>query len=93
MRGVIARSSCAGSIVIAAGSMSQNTGRAPSIEIASAVNVAVCATVTTSSPAWTPAASSARRIASVPFATPTACALPHAAAKSRSNVRTSSPST
>src|SRR5262249_46223321 len=93
VRVVSAASSRAGSSVSVAGSTSQNTGRAPSIEIASAVNVAVCDTVTTSSPGPTPAASSARRIASVPVPTPTASPQPATGANAFSNAASSSPST
>ena len=50
MRGVIAASSPAGSIVNVAGSTSTNTGRAPFSRIASPVAMKVFATVTTSSP-------------------------------------------
>ncbi len=50
MRGVIAASSPAGSIVNEAASTSTNTGRAPFSRIASPVAMKVFATVTTSSP-------------------------------------------
>ena len=54
MRGVIAASSLAGSIVWVAGSTSTKTGLAPTSRMASPVAMKVFATVTTSSPGPTP---------------------------------------
>ncbi len=51
--------------------MSTNTGVAPPCEIVLPVAIKVKGVVMTSSPAPTPTASSARRSASVPDATPT----------------------
>ena len=73
------------------GSMSANTGVAPTRAIASAVAKNVNAGQTTSSSRPIPSASSARTIASVPFATPTACGTPRNAAASLSNASTSGP--
>ncbi len=91
MRGVSAASIRSGSIVNVSGTTSTNTGRAPFIRIASPVAMNVFATVTTSSPGPTPYAFNARVSASVPFATPQACAAPHDAANSRSKAAHSSP--
>ena len=56
--------------------MSTNTGFAPRREMEPAVAKNVYGTVTTSSPAPTPQAMSANKIASVPEATPTAWLTP-----------------
>ena len=63
--------------------MSTKSGRAPAWLIASVVAMNVCGTVTTMSPAWTPAAISANRTASVPLLTPTQCAVSQNLANSR----------
>jgi hypothetical protein len=68
-------------------------GVAPVWMTASAVNAAVMAGTTTSSPGPMSSARSASAMASVPLATPTACAAPAAAANSASNASTSGPST
>ncbi len=60
VRLVIARSSCAGSIVNVFGSMSTKTARAPRYPIAATVATKVNGTVITSSSRVTPAAISAR---------------------------------
>ena len=60
-----------GSRLYVASSMSTNTVRAPACEIASVVAMNVFGTVTTASPAPTPAAIRANRSASVPLPTPT----------------------
>jgi hypothetical protein len=91
VRAVIAASSADGSMVKVAGSTSTKTGRAPFSKIASPVAMNVLATVTTSSPGPTPKASRARVRASVPLATPQACATPQYRANSSSSRRHSSP--
>ncbi len=93
MRGVIAASSRAGSIVCVSARTSTNTGRAPTSRIASPVAMKVFATVTTSSPGPIPCARSASCSASVPFATAQACVVPQKAANSRSSSATSGPPT
>src|SRR5207249_536422 len=63
----------------------------PAWEIASVVAMKVSGTVTTVSPARTPAAMSAKRNASVPLAIPTQNGASQNSAKSRSNSRTTGP--
>ena len=75
------------------GSTSAKTGLAPVRLIANAVKVAVMGLVITSSPTPTPSERSASVIASVPEATPTACAVPTIDANSCSKASTSGPKT
>ncbi len=73
--------------------MSTNSVAAPAWLIASMVAMNVCDTVTTASPLPTPDAISAKRTASVPFATPTQYLAPQYSAYSRSKASTSLPPT
>ena len=66
VRGVMARSICAGSIVAVLGSTSTNTARAPVYSMAATVATNVNGTEMTSSPGPTPAASIAKWRALVP---------------------------
>ncbi len=59
-------------MVSRAGSMSANTGRAPTMAIARAVNTADSDVVMTSSPGPMPSARNVSEMASVPEPTPTA---------------------
>ena len=72
VRGVIAAASLRGSRLKSRGSMSTNTGRAPSRWITPAVAKKVNGVVITSSPGPTPSAISAASSASVPEETATA---------------------
>src|SRR3989449_9344407 len=72
-------------------SMSMKSGHAPACEMASVVAMKVNGTVTTVSPGWTPAATSARRRASVPLAIPTQNCESQNSEKSRSNSCTTGP--
>jgi hypothetical protein len=72
VRGVIALSILAGSIVRYEGSTSTNTGLAPAYSIAATVATKVNGTVMTSSPRPTPAASRDKCSALVPLFTPMA---------------------
>ena len=74
--GVSRRSTCSGSSVYVSASTSASTGSAPARSMPTIVGTQVFAAVITSSPARMPQASSASVIASVPDATPTACAAP-----------------
>ena len=65
------RSISCGSRPWVSGSTSQNTGRAPVATSAATGGTPALATVSTSSPGWTPSACSPIRIASVPEPTPT----------------------
>ncbi len=76
VRGVIAASSSAGSMLYVRGSMSTNTGFAPISAIISAVAKNVNGTVTTSSPGPMSSAISAISRASVPLATAMQCRAP-----------------
>ena len=76
VRRVIRRSTSSGSMLSVPGSMSAKTGVAPVRAIASAVAKKVNEGQITSSPAPIPSASRTSTIASVPFATPTACSVP-----------------
>ena len=91
VRGVIAASVAAGSIVRRSGSMSANTGLAPVITMASALKAADNGAVMTSSPGPMPSARSVSASASVPVPTPTACGDPDEAANSASNASSSGP--
>ena len=73
VRGVIAASMRFASISAVSGSISTNTGFAPTRSIAIAVAMKVIGVVMTSSPWPMPAASSARCSAAVPELQPIAC--------------------
>ena len=85
VRGVIAASTRAGSMLKSTGSTSTKTGFAPSRAIAPAVAKKLNGVVTTSSPSCTSSAISAITSASVPLETPTACFTPEYAATSSSS--------
>ena len=91
VRRLTAASSAAGSIVSVPGSTSTNRTSAPVRRIASTVATKVKGTVTTSSPAPIPAATSATYRALVPELTPTAQAVPQYVANCCSNASTSGP--
>ena len=91
VRGVMAHSSFAGSMLQVSGSMSTKTGSAPAKEMASAVAMKVEGTVITSSASPTPRASRASQMASVPLPTPTAYLEPQKAANDFSNFSTKGP--
>ena len=91
VRGVIAASILAGSIMRNSGSTSTSTGRAPAYSIAAIVATKVNGTVITSSPAPTPAASSERWSALVPLLTPIASEVWQNLAKSSSKAVTAGP--
>ena len=76
VRGVIAFVTSQGSMLPVLSSQSAKTGVAPAIERPSALKVAVCGGISTSSPAPTPSARMAIWIASVPLLTPMACCTP-----------------
>ena len=88
VRGVIAASIAAGSIVNVAPSVSQNTTVAPACVIIADVLIQECAVVMTSSPGLTFSAAIARYSASVPLAQETQCLTSTAAANSRSKAST-----
>ncbi len=73
------------------GSMSTNTGVAPSSTMVSAVAAKVNGVVTTSSPGFRPSAISEISSASVPLATVTQCFAPVKAASAASSSATSGP--
>ncbi len=89
--GVIAASTSAGSMLKVRGSMSTNTGVAPQYLTLLAVAMYEWLTVTTSSPAVTPATIRARWSAVVQFETAQAWGAPTYSANSRSNAATSGP--
>jgi hypothetical protein len=91
VRVVMADSSNLASRLQLSGSMSTNTGRAPSSTITSTVAAKVKGVVITSSPAPTPSAISEISSASVPLATVTQCATPVRAARRCSSCFTSGP--
>ena len=76
VRGVMARSTSAGSICSAPGSTSTRTGLAPRCSMTAAVEVNVYTLVMTSSPAWSPMASRARCSPAVQEFTAMACRAP-----------------
>src|SRR5690348_11145904 len=91
VRGVIAASIAAGSIVKVTPSVSQNTTVAPEWVIIAEVLIQECAVVMTSSPGFTFSAFSASQNASVPLAQDTQCFAPAASANSRSKRSTCGP--
>jgi hypothetical protein len=93
VRGVIAASSFAGSMLYERRSTSTNTGFAPISAIISAVAKNVNGTVITSSPGFTSRAMSAISSASVPLATPMQCFAPTYSASRCSSSVTSGPIT
>ena len=76
VRGVMAASRSSGSMQYDTGSMSINTGVAPTAVIASAVAIKVCATVITSSPGCSPSAANTIWRAAVPVLTAMQCSVP-----------------
>src|SRR5919197_2889183 len=92
VRSVTAAASASGSRLSVRGSMSANTGRAPSNSITLALATNENGEVTTSSPADTPTARSARCSPAVPLDTALACGAPTHWANSRSNSGTRGPS-
>ena len=91
MRGVIAGSMAAGSMLAVSGRQSTKTGVAPAWLTASAVAMKVLTGTMTSSPGPTPAACRARRTASVPELTPAQKPAPQNSAKAASNAAHSGP--
>ncbi len=91
VRGVIAASISAGSILYVRGSMSTKTGVAPTMPMASVVATNVNGVVMTSSPGPMSSARSARCSASVPEFRPTPCEPPTYAATSPSSAFTFGP--
>ena len=91
VRGVMAASRRAGSMVQVRGSTSTNTGVAPTALIASAVAMKVLGTVITSSPSPTPMARRISPRASVPLPTPMAWRTPQNSANSASKRSTNGP--
>jgi hypothetical protein len=91
VRGVTAAATAAGDTLNVAGSMSTNTGVAPTLWMVPAVAKKVNGVVTTSSPRPTSSARSASSSASVPFAQPTAYFVCESPATAHSSFRTGSP--
>src|SRR5689334_61488 len=91
VRGVIAASTCAGSMLSVSGSMSTKTGVAPTSRMVLPVAAKLNGVVITSSPAPMPCANSATCSAAVPDETATASDTPHSSAKRRSNSSTCLP--
>src|SRR6185295_2085728 len=91
VRGVIERSTPAGSRLNVPGSTSTKTGVAPAITMVVAEATKENAEVMTSSPGLTPTALSARSRASVPEPVPTPWRAPHTSASSRSSALPSGP--
>ena len=89
--GPIAAATASALMLKVRGSMSTNTGRAPTLCTAPAVAKNVNGVVTTSSPVPISSARSARRIASVPFAHPTAYFVAESPATAHSSAATGSP--
>src|SRR5579883_2345237 len=93
VRGVMAASIRAGSMLYVSGSMSTKTGRAPSRQIVLAVAKKVYGVVMTSSPGPIPRAIKGSSRASVPEPQPTPRAAPQYSASSASSCATSGPMT
>src|SRR6267143_6952676 len=93
VRGVIAASTAAGSILNVPGSMSTNTGVPPALWIVPAVAKNVKGVVMTSSPGLSPSALSGRRSASVPLAHAMPCFAPASRATALSSCGTGGPIT